>query len=97
MRSLMPTKRWKNQAEYYRRFVKGEKGWDFSDEAARVMFLYESRGDLNLKSNNGFFRGKMLQDITVKMWKEDLGLGQLSILELMDDGYAPEFLTRVLA
>ena len=44
---------------------------DWSDDAKRIMFEYESIGG-DAPVNNGFYEGKRLLNITVTNWKEDL-------------------------
>lgn len=101
------TKKFLAMAEYYKRFA---KDWahlcDFSDEAKKAMFEYESFGKGNLQIGvfssgkvNGYALGKKWMDVTVGMWKEDIKKGWLDkthfIKELMDDGYSESFLKRV--
>ena len=77
-------------AELYRRFAKGYN-LDFSDTALEEMYLWESKGEGTLgtgvieSTKNGFFHGKRLLDITVKMWLEDFPRGLLFLHELYDD------------
>lgn len=75
------TKRWLEMSKLYKRFAEPWKdSCDFSDEAAKAMFDYESNGigDLSLsifETNmpNGYAVGKHWLNVQVSMWREDLG------------------------
>ena len=90
-------------ASYYIRFAKDHMDiCDFSDEAAKAMFDYESKGigDLSMsifsrEKLNGYAVGKHWMDVTVSMWKDSLKTGHLIIKELLNDGYDERFLKRV--
>ena len=91
------TERWKKMSEIYRIFA-DEENMDFSDKAAQEMFLWESEGKGDLRQGifpkegkyNGYALGKKWMDVTVKMWKEDLGK-YLFKFELYEDGKYPHW------
>lgn len=77
---------------------------DYSDEAAREEFEYETFGRGDLKSSlfsrdryNGFAVGKHWMDVTVQMWLEDIPRGLLKREELYDGTFPEWWLDRVLA
>lgn len=73
------TYKWRKMAEVYKAF--NQEG-DFSKEAAEAMYLYESRGGELPGWDNGYYTGKHLMDVTVKMWKDDLN-GKLDDFPLL--------------
>lgn len=68
------TSKFERMAQAYRHFGRELQNLDWSDEAKQALFNYESRGigSFARDSENGFFQGKRLMDITVAMWNEDL-------------------------
>lgn len=74
--------------------------YDFSDKAGEELFDYESKGVGSLSSGifndkpNGYLYGKRMMDITIGMWKEDLGTTIFKD-ELIKD-YGKEFIEKVL-
>lgn len=78
-------------AKIYRVFLTGyEFDFDFSDDSLIEMYNSESYGT-PVSKNNGFYVGKKTLNITVKMWKEDIKIGNLFIKELYDDGKFPHW------
>jgi len=59
--------------------------WDFSLEANKLYYEYESRGiNKNLiKENNGCARGKFLLDLHIKLWKEGIKENLFKIEEFL--------------
>ena len=91
-----PTSTWRKQSEIYRLFVDPSEQADFSEQAAREMFRYESTGEGLLKSTlferypiNGFALGKKRLNIQVSSWKKDISSGLLDKRELYKDGKYP--------
>lgn len=72
-----PTSKFNRMAQAYRYFGREFTNLDWSDKAKQELFDYESRGigSFNRDSENGFYQGKRLMDITVAMWLEDLNAG----------------------
>lgn len=89
------SKNWLKMAEMYKRFAGESCPFDFSDEAAKEAFLFESTGRGTPSKTNGFLYGKSVMDITVKMWKQDLVDMILHIQELKED-FPEWFLEKVL-
>jgi hypothetical protein len=87
------TPKWRQMADIYKRFAVDYPRADFSEEAAKEMFYYESTGAARPKSSNGYMLGKKWMDVTVKMWREDIRDGLLLRREL---DYPEWFLDRVL-
>lgn len=83
--------------EVYRKFAVDYPNADFSEQAAKDMFLYESWGVKMPKREklNGFELGKKWMDVTIAGWKEDIPSGGLSVQELLEDGFPQWFLERV--
>jgi hypothetical protein len=77
----------------YRRFGADFPDLDRSEEAKLAMYRHESLGDPE-PVDNGYVVGKSWMDATVKMWREDIGKGNLLREELDFPGW---FLDRVLA
>jgi hypothetical protein len=80
------TRQWRRMAEIYRLF--SDDRWDFSEQAAEAMFLFESRGVPVTSETNGYLIGKRFMDVTVTLWKKNIELGLLTKFELYAD---PEF------
>jgi hypothetical protein len=85
-------------SEVYKHF---SKDWqhilDYSEESLLELYQSESYGDVDCKSNNGFYIGKKMLNVTVAMWKEDIKLGYLFKYELYDDPNLPHWwLDKVL-
>ena len=90
------TAKWRRMAEMYRRFAGDYKQADFSEQAARAMFLHESIGAPMPDASNGYALGKKWMDVTIAAWKEDIPQMGLLVSELQeDDGYPDWFLERV--
>ena len=85
-------KKWMRMAEIYRRFASDFPNADFSDEAAMAMYRHETFGEPMTGRRNGFEIGKKRMDVTIEMWKEDIGNGQLFVSDL---DYPEWFLRRV--
>jgi len=82
-------------AEIYKRFAASFKNISFDEEAACDMYLHENGLPLPLrKQANGFQAGKRILNITIKMWREDIAKGLLSVQELLDDDYPEWFLKQ---
>ena len=89
-------RKWRRMAAIYQRFASDYPTADFSDDAARAMFLHESVGvPLADSTTNGYAIGKKWMDVTVAAWKEDIVSLGLSVSELIQDGYPEWFLKRV--
>jgi len=86
-------------SEIYQRFGKQSEltGFicDYSEEAAKEMFLRESQGKGTVKSDNGYALGKKWMDVTITLWKEDIREGLLTRIELEDE-FPLWFLDKVL-
>ena len=88
------TPRWRRAAEAYRYFGRHLGGLDWSEDAARAMFAYESRGAaLADPWRNGFYVGKHWFDWQLTAWKEGLADGTLTRAEL--SGYPVEWTRRL--
>lgn len=91
------SKRWRKIAEVYKHFAKGatRTGFvcDFSENAAREMYIFESQGRGRIKPDNGFAIGKKWLDVTVAMWREDLKANppMLYAAELYSDPNLPDW------
>ena len=83
---MRTSRKWRKMAPLYKHFAGGD--YDFSDEAALAMFLFESRGignlslDLMSAQPNGYAVGKHWMDVSVAMWNEDLRMGLLTKSEI---------------
>jgi len=83
-------KNFKKIIPLYRYFGRGCTGLDWSDVALFAMYEYETHGAKKVKSNNGFAYGKMMMDISITMWKEDLN-HTLWLEELYEDPNLPDW------
>ncbi len=63
---------------------------DFSDDSVVELFNHESFGT-SVNKHNGFFVGKKIMDITVKMWREDISNCMLFKYELYNCGRYPDW------
>lgn len=84
------SKKFLETAEMYKYFCKNYSEMDLSDEAMLAAYNKETYGvpkmqDLPL--NNGFRYGKQFLDVTLAMWSEDILIGNLRPLELIDGLY----------
>ena len=92
------SRKWWQTAEIYKRFAK-DSYYDFSEQSALDMFLYESRGipipDRGMF--NGYFHGKKWMDLTItEYWLPDLEEGvTLFPYDLYSD-FPKWFLDRIL-
>ncbi len=78
-------------SEIYRIFSRDyEHFCDFSDDSLIELFNSESYGT-RVSPTNGFFVGKKMLNVTVKMWTEDLKSGILFKKELYEDGTFPHW------
>ena len=78
-------------SEIYRIFSKDfESFCDFSDDSLIELYNSESYGT-PVSLTNGFYVGKKMLNITVKMWTEDLKSGILFKKELYEDGTFPHW------
>lgn len=80
--------------EVYKIFARSwEHVCDFSEEAKRAMYEFETHGKAISKSkkHNGYQLGKQYMDVTIAMWKEDYGSGLLSKYDLLNDDTFPEW------
>lgn len=99
----VPTRRWWKMAALYRQFASDANAdLDFSDEAARAMFDFESTGQGNLDAviftkdtPNGYAVGKQRMNVTVASWREDIPRGLLFPREL-DTDFPAKWLRSVL-
>lgn len=62
----------------------------YSDEMLIELFAAESYGG-RTTSGNGFAVGKQYLNVHVKMWKEDIALGNLLVSELYEDDSFPRW------
>jgi hypothetical protein len=75
----------------YEIFVRDFKsGLDFSEDMLYEQYLNESVGG-ECSRNNGYHYGKKYMDVTIKMWREDISLGNLFLFELYDDPTFPDW------
>lgn len=76
-------------SEIYRKFCPTEPCYSFDEYMAKEMYSFESTGSpkLSLTSDqrNGFLVGKHWMDATIKMWREDIEIGNLTPDELLVD------------
>lgn len=89
-----PTRKFRRMAEMYRRFARGFDGMDFSEEALQEAYQAETFGSA-IDRSNGYRQGKMMVDLTVSMWLEDLPDMLLFSEELYED-FPAWFLNKVL-
>ena len=75
----------------YERFAPRE--YTFSYEAMKECHEWESKGK-TISPNNGYAIGKKIMDITIAMWKEDLG--KILFMEELQQDYPQWFLDKVL-
>ena len=61
---------------------------NFDDDMLYECFMSESNGG-SCSKLNGFYHGKHMMDITIKMWKEDISLFNLHEYELYNDTIFP--------
>lgn len=70
---------------------------DFSEDALREMYAYESRGVPIQSADNGFEVGKRWLNVHVAMWRKDIQDGILFKWELYADSRFPHtWLDKVL-
>ena len=89
-----PTSKWLRMLPIYKHFGRGYNA-DFSDDAARELFEWESRGEGNLKSGvfstgsdgklNGYAVGKHWMDVQIAGWRKCIREGLLFKFELYED------------
>lgn len=76
-------------SEIYRKFCPNESCYSFDEYAAKEMYSFESTGlpklSLTSEQRNGFLVGKHWMDATIKMWREDIEIGNLTADELLLD------------
>jgi len=78
------TKKYALRAAHYRRVARKHiPGLDFSENALRALFIYESTGKGNVDKNNGYSYGKFLVDLSVSMWIEDIKAGNACKAEFL--------------
>lgn len=80
--------RYRNKLAQYRDIM--ESGWplaklDFSEEAARAMYEYESRGGAQPDESNGYLHGKRWVDWQTTQWRDEMVAGRLDAVELTSD------------
>ena len=74
------------RAAHYRRVARrqGIASLDYSEQALRDLFAWESRGIGNAdKSTNGFAYGKWCVDLSVAMWVEGINSGDFCKAEFL--------------
>lgn len=77
---------------------------DFSDEAKKNMYSYETFGRPRVKYSeitpnglyNGFAIGKHWMDVTLSMWREDIQSGFLTKYEIYNDPDIPDFIKNIV-
>lgn len=76
-------------SEIYRNFCPNETCYSFDEYSAMEMYSFESTGSprlsLTSEQRNGFLVGKHWMDATIKMWREDIEIGNLTADELLVD------------
>jgi hypothetical protein len=94
------SKNWRKMSEIYRKFGGEHPGLDYSEEAAKEMYLYETRGEGNLafglfgkETENGYAVGKKWMNVHIEMWKKDIQQGILFRFEL-EEHYPKWFLDK---
>jgi len=88
-------KRYLERAQYYRRLAHATcPTLDFSDEALRRCYEWESHGVRCSDPDNGYMTGKSLVNLNVAMWKEDIVRGTLFLFELREDPDIPEWVLK---
>lgn len=78
-------------SEIYKMFATNGD-FDFSEEAAEEMYLFETRGEGDLqfglfsdRKPNGYAVGKRYMNVAIEMWKQDIRSGLLFRFELEED------------
>lgn len=87
------SERWKRIAQIYVYFAYSNDSMDFTPEAAKAFYGYESTGTPRVAYHekqpnglyNGFAVGKHWMDVQLSMWAEDLMRGDIAKCELLDD------------
>lgn len=93
----MSSKKYRKLRPIYDHFGREYVAMDFSDNAFEAMYVYESNGGTTPDQQNGYFWAKRMIDITVAMWREDVGSEFLPRCELYDDPNYPNWwLDKVL-
>jgi len=89
-----PSTKWRRIQPIYQYFAGESEVLDFSDDAAVAMFLWESRGEGDLRLGlfqqtgdkyNGYAVGKHWMDVTVAMWNTDIRERILCRYELYEE------------
>lgn len=100
--------KWRKMQSLYRHFASDFVNLDFSEDAAREMYLWESQGLGNLAHDafgrkngrpNGYAVGKGWMNVQIASWREDINAGLLAPFELYEDPAYAEWhwwLDRVL-
>lgn len=88
------SKKYERLRPVYDHFGREFTDLDFSDGAFEEMYRYESSGGETPDKSNGYFQAKRMIDITVAMWREDLG-GLITREELAGE-YPDWWLDKVL-
>lgn len=83
----------------YRQLV--NEGWpaanlDFSDQAAKALFEYESTGSGSVDNTNGFYVGKKWFDWNVSFLKDEVSSFRTTNDELRSDNSIPAALLRAV-
>lgn len=76
--------------QIYKIFSQDYTYCDFSDSSVVELYNHESFGT-TVDKHNGFFVGKKIMDITIKMWREDIANCMLFKHELYSSGRYPEW------
>lgn len=91
------SRKYKERAAYYQKLASAHaSNLDFSEEALKKCFSWESSGSCSPGLRNGYMVGKKLFDLQVKSWKEDLLKKLLTAKELHDDPDLPSWVKRLV-
>lgn len=89
------SEKWRKHAELYKIFSLENINYDWSEEAALEMYIFETYGRggldsqnvlfLNNSRPNGFLDGKKWLNVQVAAWREDISRGLLHPNDLYED------------
>ena len=84
--------------EIYQHFARNTEvsTLDFSDESRLALYSFETFGKGEVSPLNGFAVGKKWMDVTVSMWREDLGTLLFKQELYADPNYPKWWLDKVL-
>ena len=85
MSKIKISKKWREMAEIYKKFLEDDWIVDLSEESAQEMYLHESLGGTLPPMTNGYYVGKKWMDVFIIQYKKDIKEGLLFAVELRED------------